>query len=318
MQRFVRSFHAPDERQTQELASLEVVELGDLTIGRSVTRPGFRWSLHIRPVVGGDGASPTCGHRPRGSVRLHVRERLDAGTRPPRSLRHPAGARRLHPRRRRLRRGRVGRCAATTGFSGSLGNRALVALLFTDLVGSTERATQLGDQAWRDLLSQHYESIRRELDHLGGREIDTTGDGMLTTFESPAAALQVRPRSSGAQARWISRCGPRSTWVRWSSSARACVVWPSTSGTRDGGRRPNEILVAEPVRAFARRAAGCSRTVVCMSSRDWKANASSSPSCVLTASNRDRERDARRASRHRDRRLSAGRRSRRSCTGRRR
>jgi class 3 adenylate cyclase len=69
-------------------------------------------------------------------------------------------------------------------------NRALVTLLFTDLVDSTVMAKRLGDLAWRDVLSAHYEATRAALERHHGHEINTTGDGLLATFDGPAAALR--------------------------------------------------------------------------------------------------------------------------------
>jgi len=57
-------------------------------------------------------------------------------------------------------------------------------------VGSTERAAVLGDRAWHDLLESHHALVRRELEHFRGREIDTTGDGFLATFDGPARAVR--------------------------------------------------------------------------------------------------------------------------------
>ena len=67
--------------------------------------------------------------------------------------------------------------------------RALATVLFTDIVGSTETATQLGDRQWSDLLERHDAIVRRQLESFRGREIVTTGDGFLATFDGPARAL---------------------------------------------------------------------------------------------------------------------------------
>jgi class 3 adenylate cyclase len=66
----------------------------------------------------------------------------------------------------------------------------LATVLFTDLVGSTERATDLGDRRWRELLEAHHAAVRRELERFGGREIDTAGDGFLAAFDGPARAIR--------------------------------------------------------------------------------------------------------------------------------
>jgi pimeloyl-ACP methyl ester carboxylesterase len=68
-------------------------------------------------------------------------------------------------------------------------DRVLATVLFTDVVGSTERAAQLGDRRWRQLLQEHHAVVRRELDRYRGREIDTAGDGFLATFDGPARAI---------------------------------------------------------------------------------------------------------------------------------
>jgi class 3 adenylate cyclase len=67
--------------------------------------------------------------------------------------------------------------------------RALATVLFTDIVGSTERAVQLGDRRWADLLESHHAIVRRELDAFRGHEVDTAGDGFLATFDGPARAI---------------------------------------------------------------------------------------------------------------------------------
>jgi class 3 adenylate cyclase len=68
--------------------------------------------------------------------------------------------------------------------------RLLATVLFTDLVGSTERAGELGDKRWRELLERHHEAVRRELARFSGREIDTAGDGFLAAFDGPARAIR--------------------------------------------------------------------------------------------------------------------------------
>jgi YVTN family beta-propeller protein len=68
--------------------------------------------------------------------------------------------------------------------------RFLATVLFTDIVGSTERAAGLGDRAWRDLLERHHAVVRRELKAFGGREMDTSGDGFFAVFESPERAVR--------------------------------------------------------------------------------------------------------------------------------
>ena len=70
-------------------------------------------------------------------------------------------------------------------------DRVLTTLLFTDIVGSTARASQLGDRRWRDLLDSHHALVRRELARFRGNEVDTAGDGFFATFDGPARAVRA-------------------------------------------------------------------------------------------------------------------------------
>jgi len=77
--------------------------------------------------------------------------------------------------------------------------RRLVTILFTDIVGSTAKAAELGDRQWSDLIEAHHGHVRRDLTRYHGREIDTAGDGFFAMFESPADAIQCA-RAIGASA----------------------------------------------------------------------------------------------------------------------
>lgn len=69
-------------------------------------------------------------------------------------------------------------------------DRVLATILFTDIVRSTERAVELGDRRWRELLERHHEVVRRQLERFQGKEVDTAGDGFLATFDGPARAIR--------------------------------------------------------------------------------------------------------------------------------
>ena len=68
--------------------------------------------------------------------------------------------------------------------------RVLATVLFVDIVGSTERAAALGDNAWRELLEAFYAKAREVLQHYRGREVNTSGDGLLAAFDGPARAIR--------------------------------------------------------------------------------------------------------------------------------
>ena len=78
----------------------------------------------------------------------------------------------------------------TGGWEETEPDRMLATVLFTDIVDSTMKATELGDRSWRELLERHNALVRRELLRFRGREIDTTGDGFLAAFDGPARAIR--------------------------------------------------------------------------------------------------------------------------------
>jgi class 3 adenylate cyclase/streptogramin lyase len=68
--------------------------------------------------------------------------------------------------------------------------RLLTTVLFTDIVGSTEQAAEMGDKQWRRIISAHHALVRRQLKRHNGREVDTAGDGFFATFDQPAQAIR--------------------------------------------------------------------------------------------------------------------------------
>jgi class 3 adenylate cyclase len=78
----------------------------------------------------------------------------------------------------------------TGSVSAGESERVLATVLFTDIVGSTARAEQMGDRRWRDLLEAHDASVRRELARYRGSEVKSLGDGFLATFDGPARAVR--------------------------------------------------------------------------------------------------------------------------------
>jgi class 3 adenylate cyclase len=91
--------------------------------------------------------------------------------------------------------------------------RVLATVMFTDIVGSTQRATELGDERWRALLGEHQAAVRRELTRFRGHEVKMLGDGCLSTFDGPARAIRCAraigdtSRSLGLDLRVGLHCG---------------------------------------------------------------------------------------------------------------
>lgn len=126
--------------------------------------------------------------------------------------------------------------------------RVLVTVLFTDLVGSTAKAEELGDRRWHELLDRHYAVIRAELARFRGREVATTGDGMLAVFDGPARAVRCA---------WAITRGVRSLGLEVRAGLHTGEVEIVDGGVRGvavhiGARvaalaAPNEVLVSQTV-----------------------------------------------------------------------
>ena len=94
-------------------------------------------------------------------------------------------------------------------------HRVLATILFTDIVGSTERSVSLGDRRWRELLQSHDSATRSVIKEHGGRLVKLTGDGVLATFDGPGRGIRG-PLPSGARLStpWAFTFEPDSTRVR--------------------------------------------------------------------------------------------------------
>lgn len=127
--------------------------------------------------------------------------------------------------------------------------RVLTTIVFTDIVGSTERAAVLGDDRWRDLLDKHDQIVRRELARFGGREVNTAGDGFVVTFASPSIAIECAEaivdavRDIDIEVRVGMHAGE--VEVRGSDIAGMAVHIGARVASRAG---PGEVMVSSTVR----------------------------------------------------------------------
>jgi class 3 adenylate cyclase len=139
-------------------------------------------------------------------------------------------------------------------------DRVLTTVLFTDIVGSTERATALGDRRWRELLEAHHSAVRRQLERFCGRELDTAGDGFLASFDGPARAI----RCAGAAIDAVRGLGLE---IRAGVHTGECeLVGDKLAGiavhigARVAGRaEPGEVLVSSTVRDLVAGSGSSSR-----------------------------------------------------------
>lgn len=136
-----------------------------------------------------------------------------------------------------------------TGARGVGADRVLTTIVFTDIVGSTQRASELGDLRWHDLLENHDRIIRRELKRFHGREVNTAGDGFVATFTSPSVAIDCAQamvdavRALGIEIRAGVHAGE--VELRGSDIAGLAVHIGARVGALAG---PGEVLVSSTVR----------------------------------------------------------------------
>jgi class 3 adenylate cyclase len=127
-------------------------------------------------------------------------------------------------------------------------SRDLVTLLFTDLVGSTERVARLGDRRWRELLTLHHAKVRELLGWFGGREVDDSGDGFFAAFDTASGAVSCGCEVTRALAEYDldTRVGVHTgECERLGSKYGGVAVHVAARVVRLAG--PREVLVTETV-----------------------------------------------------------------------
>jgi class 3 adenylate cyclase len=186
-----KSLSTPTETRIFPNGTLEIFDLDDVVVGRTVFQPGWRWSTDVKGIAG----TPSCQYHHLGvclSGTLHVEmddgPALDIG--PDTAFEIPPG----HDAwvvgdepwitidmagMRSFGRPTVG-----------TGERILGSILFTDVVDSTATLARVGEPRWRDLLSRHNELAQTELDRYRGRLIKQTGDGLLALFDGAERAVR--------------------------------------------------------------------------------------------------------------------------------
>jgi class 3 adenylate cyclase len=185
----VRNFDDADERVTFDHGYVDLIKTSSLALGWEILEPGWRWSTHVKPIVGTERCEfhhVSIILEGRAGFETRDGEQVEVG---------PGTVLDIAPGHDSWVVGDTR--AVFIDVQGVLGwakpreagDRILTTLLFTDIVGSTEMASRLGDRGWRQRLAAHEESVRSLLDVHRGREAGTTGDGFVATFESPAQAI---------------------------------------------------------------------------------------------------------------------------------
>jgi class 3 adenylate cyclase len=184
------SFRRPDNVRRFDHGRVELVNLGESSVGRQVIEPGWRWSEHVKPLAG----TEWCEYHHFGLViagRLHIEmadgTSMEVG---------PESVYEIPPGHDSWVVGDepwIGIAwSGIRSFGAPLlatGERVLTTVVFTDIVGSTDTAARLGDDRWHALLADHNEATRRAIEQFQGLEVKTTGDGFLVRFDAPARAL---------------------------------------------------------------------------------------------------------------------------------
>jgi class 3 adenylate cyclase len=188
-----KGFADPDQVREMPLANVRTVVLDEAQVGYCTFDPGWRWSVSMGPMLG----LPSCPMRHLGytiSGSLHVvmddGQALHIG---------PGTVFEIPPGHDKWVIGEEP--WVTVEWGGSSGamqealreshGRSLATVLFTDIVDSTTRLREMGDAAWRERLSSHNARIREQLNVYRGREVKTTGDGILAMFDSPTRAVRA-------------------------------------------------------------------------------------------------------------------------------
>jgi class 3 adenylate cyclase len=186
-----KSLSTPDETRTFPNGKLEIFDLDDVVVGRTIFQPGWRWSKDVKEIAG----TPSCQYHHLGVVisgTLHVEmdDGLTLEIGPDCAFEIPPGHDAWvvgdepyvtidYAGMRSFARPTVG-----------TGERILGSILFTDVVDSTATLARVGDPAWRDLLRRHNELAQFELDRFRGRLIKQTGDGLLALFDGTERAVR--------------------------------------------------------------------------------------------------------------------------------
>jgi class 3 adenylate cyclase len=244
---------SPDEVIEFPKIAAHLVDLGDLTVGLMVSEPGWRWSMHNRPTVGGEWCQARhIGVILSGRLGLEFSDGSTAEFGPNDVFDIPPGHDGFTLGEEPLVQIEWAGLRAWAGFPTGVHSRVLRTLLFTDLVDSTQMASRLGDTRWRELLSRHFESVRADLERFQGREVTTTGDGIVATFDGPARALHcaaaIRRRAneddlhirSGVHVGEVELVGDDVRGVAMHEAARIMAA-----------AETDEILVSELTRALA-------------------------------------------------------------------
>jgi class 3 adenylate cyclase len=193
-----RVFDSDGDRHEFSKGLAQIVKLGDATVARGVYQPGWRWSVDMPEIAG----SPTCrlhhlGYAISGTLHVQTDDGQDLEVQPGSVYEIPPGHDAWV----------VGdqpfvtidwTSAHTWLAQGVLAESIVTTVVLTDIVDSTSKLREVGDWAWRELLATHNRRLREELNTFRGRQVKSTGDGILAVFDSPSRAVRCASAMSHA------------------------------------------------------------------------------------------------------------------------
>lgn len=244
-----RRFSEPSDVRTIPRGRIEIVELDDTVVGRMTYEPGWRWSVDVRPIAG----TETCqyhhlGVTQSGRLRAQMADGTELEVGPGDVFEIPPGhdawvvgdepwvsvdfeAMRTYGKQRDQRDERI-----------------LASVVFTDIVDSTSRASELGAERWRDLVGEHNRKAALAIDRHRGHLVKTTGDGVLARFDGAeravrgAAAIREAAHSLGL----VIRVGVHTGEIEEvAGDVRGLAV--HTAARIMGAAGPGEILISATV-----------------------------------------------------------------------
>lgn len=228
---------------------IEVVEMGDNVVGRMTYEPGWRWSVDIKPIAGGDSCQfHHLGFTVSGRLRVQMPDGAELETGPNEVFEFPPGhdawvvgdepwvaidfeamrtyGKEVHPET----------------------DRTLASIVLTDIVDSTRLAGAMGAARWRQTIGAHNSRATAAIERQRGRLVKTTGDGVLASFDSPERAVRgaIALRDAAHQLDLRIRAGVHSGEVQFTADdVRGIAV--HTAARIMAVAEPDEILVSATV-----------------------------------------------------------------------
>ncbi len=186
-----KSFATPDQVRQFPTGRCDIVTLDEMSVGRFVFQPGWRWSKDVKPVAGTSSCQfRHLGYTVSGALEVLMNDGTTMTIRAGEAYEIPPGHDAWV----------VGdepwdSVEFSSGFAfgrspEELGERVLATILFSDIVGATERAGALGDSEWGATVGVHFAVIDDAVSGCRGRVVKSTGDGVLATFDGPARAVR--------------------------------------------------------------------------------------------------------------------------------